>query len=48
VDYNAYEGWAKRGRAHVVTVRGAVQARDGRFVGSPGTGRFIAREPTHG
>ena len=48
VDYNAYEGWGQRGRASVVTVRGAVQARDGRFVGQPGRGRFIEREPTHG
>ena len=48
VDYNAYEGWERRGRASVVTVRGAVQARDGKFVGQPGRGRFIEREPTHG
>src|SRR5258706_137697 len=32
-DYNAYEGWEKKGRASLVTVRGAVQARDGKFVG---------------
>lgn len=48
VDYNAYEGWERRGRASVVTVRGEVQVRDGTFVGTPGRGRFIAREPTHG
>ncbi len=47
-DYNAYEGWEKRGRASIVTVRGAVQVRDGRFVGTKGTGQFIARAPTHG
>ncbi len=47
-DYNAYEGWEKRGRAAVVTVRGAVQVRDGRFVGQEGTGQFIQRNPTHG
>ncbi len=46
--YNAYEGWPRSGRAHVVTVRGQVQARDGRFVGTMGRGRFVAREPTHG
>jgi dihydropyrimidinase len=47
-DYNAYEGWEKKGRPSVVTVRGLVQARDGQFVGKKGTGQFIAREPTHG
>jgi dihydropyrimidinase len=47
VDYNAYEGWERIGRASVVTVRGAVQARDGKFVGTLGRGQFLAREPTH-
>lgn len=47
-DYNAYEGWEKRGRASVVTVRGAVQIRDGQFVGTQGRGQFIQRNPTHG
>ena len=47
VDYNAYEGWERQGRPHVVTVRGAVQARDGEFVGSIGRGQFLEREPTH-
>jgi dihydropyrimidinase len=47
VDYNAYEGWERLGRACVVTVRGAVQARDGKFVGTHGRGRFLEREPTH-
>lgn len=47
VDYNAYEGWEKKGRASLVTVRGQVQVRDGQFVGTIGRGEFIAREPTH-
>ena len=47
VDYNAYEGWDRIGRPTVVTVRGAVQARDGKFVGTLGRGQFLAREPTH-
>jgi dihydropyrimidinase len=47
VDYNAYEGWERRGRAAVVTVRGQVQARDGKFVGTIGRGQFLKREPTH-
>ncbi len=48
VDYNAYEGWERQGRPSVVTVRGQVQVRDGAFVGTPGRGQFVAREPTHG
>jgi len=47
VDYNAFEGWEIIGRASVVTVRGAVQARDGEFVGSIGRGRLLKRQPTH-
>jgi dihydropyrimidinase len=47
VDYNAYEGWDRVGRARVVTVRGAIQARDGKFVGTIGRGQFLGREPTH-
>lgn len=47
-DYCAYEGWHKLGRAAVVTVRGQVQARNGRFVGTIGRGQFIRREATHG
>ncbi|MGH7607750.1 MAG: dihydropyrimidinase [Gemmatimonadales bacterium] len=47
VDYNAYEGWERRGRAAVVTVRGEVQVRDGAFVGTIGRGQFLGRDPTH-
>ncbi|HRJ70969.1 MAG TPA: dihydropyrimidinase [Terrimicrobiaceae bacterium] len=44
VDYNAYEGWDIEGRPSVVTVRGEVAVRDGKFVGTPGRGRFLARK----
>jgi dihydropyrimidinase len=47
-DYCAYEGWERIGRPSVVTVRGQVQARNGRFVGTIGRGQFIRREATHG
>ena len=47
VDYNAYEGWDRKGRASVVTERGQVQVRDGEFVGTIGRGQFLEREPTH-
>jgi dihydropyrimidinase len=47
VDYNAYEGWEIQGRATLVTVRGAVQVRDGKFVGRLGHGQFLPRAATH-
>ena len=47
VDYNPFEGMAIEGRPHVVTVRGQVAARDGKFVGQAGHGRFLQREPSH-
>ena len=47
VDYNAFEGVAIEGRPHIVTLRGQVMVRDGKFVGSPGVGQFQRREPTH-
>ena len=47
VDYNPFEGMAIEGRPHVVTVRGQVTVRDGKFVGQPGRGQFLQREPTH-
>ena len=43
VDYNAFEGWEIQGRPAVVTVRGAVAVRDGKFVGEIGRGRFLER-----
>lgn len=42
-DYSAFEGWAINGRPCVVTVRGEVMVRDGRFVGPSGRGRMIQR-----
>ena len=47
VDYSAFEGWSLDGRPSVVTVRGEVQVRDGKFVGQLGHGKFLGREPTH-
>jgi dihydropyrimidinase len=47
VDYSAFEGWDLEGRPTVVTVRGKVQVRDGKFVGDLGHGKFLARRPTH-
>ena len=47
VDYSAFEGWPLEGRASVVTVRGQVAARDGKFTGTLGRGQFLKRKPSH-
>jgi dihydropyrimidinase len=47
LDYNSFEGFEIEGRPHVVTVRGKVAARDGKFVGEFGRGKYLQREPTH-
>ena len=47
VDYSAFEGWPLEGRASVVTVRGQVAARNGKFVGTLGRGNFLQRKPSH-
>lgn len=44
VDYNPYEDMAIEGRPSVVTVRGQIAVRDGRFVGQPGRGKFLQRD----
>ena len=47
VDYNPFEGMAIEGRADMVTVRGKVMVRDGKFVGDNQHGKFLKREPNH-
>ena len=47
IDYNAFEGWPIEGRPSLVTVRGEVAARDGKFVGKHGHGKFLQRKPSH-
>ena len=46
-DYSGFEGMQIEGRPAVVTVRGKVQVRDGRFIGERGRGRMLRREPAH-
>jgi len=46
-DYNGFEGMPIEGRPAVVTVRGKIQARDGKFVGERGRGRMLERTPTY-
>lgn len=48
VDYSAYEGVAIEGRPSIVTVRGKVQVKDGKFVGQQNRGKMLRRETTHG
>lgn len=47
VDYSAFEGWDLEGRPDVVTVRGKVQVRGGKFVGQLGHGKLLTRQPSH-
>jgi len=46
-DYNGFEGMAVEGRPAVVTVRGKVQVRDGKFIGERGRGKLLKREPAY-
>ena len=41
IDYCGYEGMERKGRSHVVTLRGQVVARDGAFVGEPANGEYL-------
>jgi dihydropyrimidinase len=43
-DYSAFEGWEIKGRPSLVTVRGKVSARDGKFTGQLGHGKLLQRE----
>ncbi len=47
VDYNPFEGLPVEGRPSVVTLRGQVAVRDGKFVGEKGRGQLLQREPNH-
>ncbi len=46
-DYNGFEGMEIEGRPSVVSVRGKIQVRDGKFVGERGRGKLLKREPSH-
>jgi dihydropyrimidinase len=43
-DYSGFEGFEIEGRPWMVTVRGKVQVRDGKFVGEQGIGKLLRRE----
>jgi dihydropyrimidinase len=46
-NYNGFEGMELEGCPSIVTVRGKVQVRDGKFVGERGRGKFLKRDPSH-
>ncbi len=46
-DYNGFEGMTIEGRPAIVTVRGKVQVRDGKFIGERGRGRLLKRQPAY-
>lgn len=43
VDYSLFEGWEVPGRVRTVALRGNVIVENGEYVGTPGTGEYIAR-----
>jgi dihydropyrimidinase len=43
VDYTLYEGMTVRGRPETVTLRGELIVDQGRYVGTPGSGRYLPR-----
>jgi dihydropyrimidinase len=45
VDHSPYEGLVSEGWPELVTSRGRVVARDGRFTGEAGWGRYLRRAP---
>ncbi|HET7623736.1 MAG TPA: dihydropyrimidinase [Verrucomicrobiae bacterium] len=47
VDYNAFEGMKIEGCPSAVTVRGKIAAREGKFVGEIGRGKFLERTPNY-
>ena len=44
-DYSMFEGWQVRGNTHHVYSRGQLVVDRGKFLGSPGYGRFLKRKP---
>lgn len=45
IDYNIYEGMEQKGRPNTVLLRGKVVVDNGKYVGTPGEGRFIPGKP---
>jgi dihydropyrimidinase len=45
VDFNAYEGFKQKGRPDQVYLRGQLVVDKGKYVGRPGQGKWIDRQP---
>ena len=45
VDFNAYEGFKQKGRPEQVYLRGQLVVDKGKYVGRPGQGKWIDRQP---
>ncbi|NLP30115.1 MAG: dihydropyrimidinase [Clostridiales bacterium] len=45
VDFSSYEGWEQIGRAEKVLLRGELVAENGKYLGKPGSGKFVAGKP---
>jgi len=45
VDYTPYEGFTGKGVPKIVFSNGQIIVNDGKFMGKPGTGRFLKRRP---
>jgi len=46
IDYNVFEGFQVKGLAKVTLSRGEVVWQEGKILGKPGRGKFIARDPS--
>ena len=43
--YTLFEGWTMKGRPSATLCRGELVTENGKFVGQPGRGRFVRRQP---
>jgi len=46
-DWSPYQGWKLKGYPHMTLLRGKVVAKEGRYVGDVGDGKFVARKPVY-
>ncbi|HWQ45962.1 MAG TPA: dihydropyrimidinase [Longilinea sp.] len=44
-DYNLYEGWALQGMPETVFLRGKIIVQHNQWLGKPGMGKFLSRDP---
>ena len=44
-DWSPYQGWKLKGYPHMTLLRGKIVAKEGKYVGDVGDGKFVARKP---